>query len=192
MRKLLFTQLVWLLGVAMFSLSGCDIFGDEDKCQYETTESRVWQSGRDVAFSPRDTSVTFCFNRSGVLSERSFQINNVCPLGVLAVKVDLKEKGSFLPPQPTHYRILLVEYFENNNLYKIRSISALYRQNETELKGQFVVDMFGIPEEGPRQFFVGVAAIFEPGQFTNLLDMETWAQEHVDRVTFTAGFVRYE
>jgi hypothetical protein len=192
MRQILLYQILLLSAVSLLSLSGCDLFGDEDKCQYETTESKIWSPTRDVAYSPRDSSVTFCFNRSGVLYERSFQINNVCPFGAVAVKINIKEKGSFLPPQPLRYRALLVERFPDSDIYKIRKIFNIYRQNETDLKGETVLELLGLPEDGPNYYFVGVAAIFEQGSFPDLLGLEAWATEHISQVEFIASFVKYE
>jgi hypothetical protein len=183
---------IMMAGVAALCFSSCDLFTDEDKCQVETTESRIWLPDRDIAYSPIDSSVSFVFSREGVLYKRSFQIDNVCPLGALGVKINIKEKGSLFAPQPLRYRMLIVERFPDNNFYQVRKLVNIYRQSSNELKGEGIVELAGLPEEGPRFFFVGVAAVFTPGTFNTLFELEDWAKENVSQVEFTASFVRYE
>lgn len=193
MKKLQLWPLL-IFGAALFGVSGCDLFEDEEHCKYEVTESQIWVSGQDPAMAVRDTSVTFVFNRSINLSERSYRITNVCPLGALQVTVRLKEKGSIFGPKPTHYRVLLVEEVDTygRDFYKIRQVTGMYRQSETELSVQFTQDLLGLLDSGERTFFVGCAAIFEPGTFSSLAEMETWAQDNVSQVEFTSKFTRWQ
>ena len=193
-----FPLYLFFLLYSAFGFPGCELFGDEEHCQYESNESKIWTPDQYPAFSQRDTSVTFVFSRDGNLFQRSFKIENVCPLGALGVKVRIIEKGSFLPPQPIRYRLFLCEVVSKNEgyvgysgYYKIRKVTGFYRQSANELKAETIKDLIGLPEDGPKTFFIGVAAIFEKGVFTDLLELENWAKNNVARVEFTANFVKY-
>jgi hypothetical protein len=189
-QRWLIIALTAFAGMTMWS--GCDLFGDEEHCQSEANDSKLWLPDRDVAFSPRDSSVTFCFNRSDNLYNRCYQINNVCPFGALGVQIKINEKGSLFAPQPLHYRILIVEQFANSKVYKIRKVFAAYRLSTSELKGEAVLELLDLPESGPRNFFVGVAAIFPQGTFPDLFQLEAWAKENIAQVEFKANYVRWE
>jgi hypothetical protein len=187
-----------LLIFSAFGFPGCELFVDEEHCQYETTESKIWTPDQYPAYAPGDTSVTFVFSRDVNLFQRSFKIENVCPLGALGVKVRIIEKGSILPPQPKNYRLLLVEVVSKNEgyvgysgFYKIRKITGFYRQSSNELKAETIKDLIGLPEDGPRTFFIGVAAVFEKGVFSDRLDIENWAKNNVAKVEFTTNFIKY-
>lgn len=191
MKHFILYQLM-MVGIVALCFSSCDLFTEEDKCQVETSESRIWSPDRDVPYAPSDSSVSFVFSRDGNLYNRSFQIENVCPFGALGVKINIKEKGSLFAPQPLGYRFLIIERFPDNNVYRIRKLANIYRQSINELKGEAIIELVGLPEEGPRTFFVGVAAVFIPGTFSNRLELEDWAKANVSQVEISANFVRYE
>jgi hypothetical protein len=193
MKKLQLWPLL-IFGAALFGVSGCDLFEDEEHCQYDVTESKIWVSGQDPAFGVSDSSVTFVFNRSTIPEDRSYQIYNVCPLGAVVLNARLKEKGSIFGPKPLSYLIVLVEEVRTSErrYYVARKMSALYRQSETELSAQITYELLGVLDSGERKFFVGCAAIFEPGTFGSLAEMEAWAQENVAQVEFTSKFTRWQ
>jgi hypothetical protein len=180
------------LAYVFFLVGGCDLFGDDEYCQFEAKESKIWNSGTNVNYAPGDTCVSFVFNRGDNVSQRCFQLENVCPLGPLAVRITLTEKDSILPPQAKAYKALLVEVLPVSGFYRVHEIIPLYRQSGTTLRGQYVFLMAGLPENGPREFFVGVSAVFYEGEFSDRLKLEDWAQSHVSRVVFEADFVRWK
>ncbi len=194
MRKLQLLNFFMAASVILL-LSDCELFGDEEHCQNQTVESKIWTPSSYPALAPRDTAVSFVFNRDANLKARSFQIKNVCPFGVIGFKVKIKERISLSAPRPNYYKALLVEYVGKGGYaggYKIRKIIYIYRISQNELQGEGTYEMGGLLEQGGRDFFVGCAAIFAKSVFSDLFALETWAKDNISSVEFSANFIKWE
>jgi hypothetical protein len=183
----------------LITFKGCDLFGDEEHCQYETTESKIWTPANHflnpTQYEPEPYYVYFEFNLGSNFYQRSFQINNVCPLGAIAFKVKVFEKESIIGPRPIRYSATLCESVQTGegwNYNMKKTIDVYKRVSNTELQGEGAKELLGLPEQGSRNFFITFDAFFEKGLFKSPEEIEAWAKQNITRIEFYSDFTRYE
>lgn len=195
-KNLSFFSLTFLI---VLTFNGCDLFGDEEHCQYEAQESKIWTPSnhfvRGEQYASKPYYVEFEFNLGNNFYQRNFQINNVCPLGAIATKIRLFEKESIIGPHPIMYHAYLCESVQTAEgwNYIIKEVIDVYKRvSPTELQGEGIEELIGLPEQGSRTFFVTLSAVFSRGLFNSTDEIEAWAKENVTRIEFYADFTKYE
>ncbi|MBK7096688.1 MAG: hypothetical protein IPH57_17100 [Saprospiraceae bacterium] len=102
--------------VLSLSMNGCDLFEDEEHCQYTSNESKIWTPSNNPAVAIKDQdnryTIYFCFERS-LNTNSLFKLENVCPFGFIDLKVNIVEKPGI--PRPYAY---------NLEIYKIENIKG--------------------------------------------------------------------
>jgi hypothetical protein len=194
-----FAYFILFIFAFSISFSSCDLFGDDEHCQYEANESKIWTPSNHFVYvqdySSNPYYIMFEFNLGSNFYKRSFQLNNVCPFGAIAVKVRLFEKESIIGPRPIMYIADIcesVQTAEGWNYKMKKEIHVYNRVSNTELRGEGATELLGLPESGGRNFFVTLTAKFEKGLFNSPAEMEAWAKENITRIEFYSDFYKYD
>ena len=76
--------------VLSLSMNGCDLFEDEEHCQYTSNESKIWTPSNNPAVAIKDQdnryTIYFCFERS-LNTNSLFKLENVCPFGFIDLNI---------------------------------------------------------------------------------------------------------
>jgi hypothetical protein len=176
------------------SLTGCDLFGDEEHCQYETNESKIWNPANNPAVAeniPGNYYIYFAFERSLNLNSL-FRIENSCPIGVIDLKVNIVEKLFIKKPLIYWLAIYNIKNVKGKKIKNIYANKAFIGKTDTELYANYVLALDGLLEEGPREYGVICYATFLDKDFSGLLEAEEWAKNSIVKVEYKANFTRWD
>lgn len=198
-----FLFFTWLV-LSLVTFKGCDLFGDEEHCQYESNESRIWlpdQHFSDNAIyihkpSGSDFALYFlCFNHLNTF-EKFFVIENVCPLGALAVNIKITQKDNIGLEHfyaGTIYEVLSIKGKNHNQKLKtffFRISGNEYISYDDKTKNNLVIELADLPETGPRKFFVMCRAhVYNISKYGG--NPDNWAKDNILKVEYNATFVKY-
>lgn len=115
-KNLLF---IFSLLMMLLTFKGCDLFEDEEHCQYETNESRIWDHEKHFTenFIGEDAdwaTYYLIFNHSSKPEDANFTIDNVCPLGALAINIKIIQKKD---------TIGLLNHWYNGSIFEIKTLN---------------------------------------------------------------------
>lgn len=205
-KQLLF--FTWLV-VLLVTFKGCDLFGDEEHCQYETVESKIWYPDQHPAFYKyridenlfSHHEIFFEFNHSSNPFESNFHISNSCPYGVIGINIKIKEKG------------LGAEYVHSyyGYIYEVKNIGGkkIYDHVETIFfkeipeneyisynaftKDKIKIELNGFLENGPKNFYVTLkTVIYGENPYQNHPEYESLAKGNIEKIEFKSDYIKWE
>jgi hypothetical protein len=184
-----------LLIYSAFGFPGCELFEDEEHCQYETNESKIWNPANNPAVAVKDEEnryhIYFCFERS-FNTNSFFKLENVCPFGFIDLKVNIVEKPDISYPLDYLLEIYKIENIKGKKI-KNRLFSKIFaRKTDTELYvNHTIVIADGLPKDGPVEYALICEAEFTSFFFDNILQAEEWAKNSFVKVEYKTNFVRW-
>jgi hypothetical protein len=201
MKKIIYL-LVFLLSVSI-SFTSCNILGDDEHCQYETLESKIWTPGTNPALgyfslsSPpyRPFNVAFIFSRVNHYSS-FFKIDNACPYNAIALDIKVKTKpGSIDPSYLFKVVVLKIETVKGKKISKSLSTNIMYKKTDSEFFLNKVIELGGILDNGPAEFAVvcgltGFESMLNP-LFKDVIELENWAEQNILSVEYKTNFIKW-
>lgn len=201
--------LVFSLFILLITFQGCDLFGDEEHCQYETVESKIWLQGQHPAFYKfridenffGHQEIFFEFNHSSNPFESNFHISNSCPYGAIGINIKIKEKGLGAENVHSYYgHIYELKNIGGKKIYNHVQGISFRKISENEYisydwltNDKIKIELNGFLENGPKNFYITLyAVIFGPNPISYHPEYETWANENIEKIEFTSNFVKWD
>lgn len=187
--------------------SGCELLDDEH-CQYETTESKIWTPEQNASYYyvqyDENLSYThkiqFTFNHSSNSFESNFQVTNACPYGALGIKIKITEKDFGIEEVHSYYgNIFEVQTVKGKTIFKKISAFKFERISEKEFKSvdfltdkDVICELTGFLDNGPKKFFISCYAVVFP--FTPFYDSkyEPWAKDNVKKIEYQVNYIKWD
>lgn len=199
--------LILLFSLFAIGFTGCELL-DEDHCQYETTESRIWYPDKHPSYYyvkydenlHYSHKILFEFNHSSDPFESNFQINNSCPYGALGVNIKITEKDLGIDEVHAYYGYIFeVQIVKGKKVYKEVESFKFNRISENELISSdffkdknVVLELTGLLDNGPKKFFITCNAVVYPLTFNKVEKYETWAKENIKKVEFKVNYIKWD
>jgi hypothetical protein len=153
--------------------SRCELLDDEH-CQYETTESKIWTPDQNTSkyYVQYDENLSythkiqFTFNHSSNSFESNFQVTNACPYGALRIKIKITEKDFGVDEVHSYYgNIFEVRNVKGKTIYKKVETFQFLRISEKEFRSaeffsgnDVSYELNGLLDQGPGTFFISCSA----------------------------------
>ena len=177
------------------SMTGCDLFGDEEHCKNEVILTKTWNSSGFV-FAERSTeysNVSFLFGYVAK-PENMFYIPKICPFGTIALRVNIFEKKDIF--RPDYYRMVIyrVENINGKKIYNLVAKKSFFEKpdanQELILRHEIILD--GLLDIGPVEYFLNFSAHWGKNAFSNDTSNENWAFLNINKIDFKANYVRWD
>ena len=131
--------------------------------------------------------VHFPFDRS-LNTNSFFKLENVCPIGIIDLRVDIIEKPLIIRPYSYYLRIYNITNVKGTKKANYLGQKALDRKTDTELYiNHTIVFADGLPKNGPTEYAFICVASFTPLFFDNLLQAEEWTKNNYVKVEYKAN-----
>lgn len=199
MKKLLcFSAFIIALTIILYS---CELL-DEDHCQYETVESKIWNQQNGVVFAQIFNYDTYkyyvaMFGFERVNSFNSFyKIENLCPYNALSLDVNLKTIPAVAQGVGFKLSIQQMRTIKGKKVPVEISTEYMNKKTDTEYFSKKLVQLKGLLDNGPTEILVVPALICyqntETPNFSNAIELEDWAKQIVKNIEYKANFIKYQ
>lgn len=189
-----FPLYLFFLLCCILGFPGCDLFEDEEHCQYTSNESKYWTPSKNPAVAeniPGNWYIYFAFERSFNLNSL-FRIENSCPIGVIDLKVNIFEYLYIKKPLIYWLSIYEIKNVKGKKIKNLYANQKFIRKTDSELYANYLIALDGLLEDGPREYGVTCYATFLDKDFPDLFGAEEWAKYSIQEVEFKANFVKWE
>lgn len=199
--------LLLLLSIFSLGIIGCELIDDEH-CQYETNESRIWYPDQHPSYYfveydenlHYDHKILFEFNYSSDAFQSNFNIDNSCPYGALALNIKITEKDLGIDEVHSYYGdIFEVQTVKEKKVYKKIDNFKFNRISEKELISadilndkNVVIELVGLLDNGPKKFFITCYALVFPLSPYKVEKYENWAKENIKKVEFKVNYIKWD